>query len=196
MNKRVVAIILAGLFSVFLITISLCAFSIQIFLNGCVWWECVSERNFHVHHLELPASLFPDGARVGGIGTPSEGAGEIESGSQTILWPYGGTGYSIKRYPSIRKAISNYEFEVNHMTDAGTKTPWTKPENIIFNSTTADDIYIACGQGVQGKNCGFTGRYQEYVIYYSSSIDERMTFEDFEKILAYIDRQISNQLYP
>ena len=104
--------------------------------------------------------------------------------------------YRIKRYPSIRKAISEYEFEVNHMADFGTQSPWTIPKNINFNSTTADGTYIACGQGVQGKECGFTGRYQEYVIYYSSSIDERTTFEDFEKVLVYIDNQISNQLYP
>lgn len=196
MDKRATATILAGLFSIFLIIMFLCTLATQIFLHGCIWWECVPERDFHVHELGLPESLFPDDALVEPISASSEGNGEIERGSQTIFLSYGGAGYSIKRYPSIRKAISEYEFEVNHMTDFGTQSPWTTPKNITFNSATADSIYIACGQGVQGQECGFTGRYKEYVIYFSASIGERITFEDFEKILVYIDRQISNRLYP
>jgi hypothetical protein len=201
MEKRAIAatlagLLLAGLFSFFLIIVFLCILTTQIFLQGCIWWECVPERYFHVHELGLPESLFPDGALIEPISASSEGNGEIERGSQSFFWTYGSAGYWIKRYPSIRKAMSEYEFVVNHMTDFRTKKPWTKPENITFYSTTADNINIACGQGVQGRNCGFAGRYQEYVIYFSSNIDERMTFEDFEKILVYIDKQISYRLYP
>ncbi|KXK12868.1 MAG: hypothetical protein UZ14_CFX002002106, partial [Chloroflexi bacterium OLB14] len=77
-----------------------------------------------------------------------------------------------------------------------TNIPWQKPPQLTFDSTTADDIYIACGTGIQGKKCGFAGRYEEYVIYFSSSIGEEITFEEFEEILRYIDEQISIRLYP
>lgn len=194
--KKIAITLLIFFFCFALVAIVLCAFSTQTFLLGCVWWDCAPERNFHVRDWELPASFFPDGALVEHISASSEGTGEKERGSQTILWPYGGAGYSIERYASNRKAISNYEFQVKHMADYVTNIPWTEPTHLTFYSTTADDIHISCGKGLQDIKCGFAVRYQEYVIYFSSSIDERMTFEDFEKVLFYIDEQISSHLYP
>jgi hypothetical protein len=194
--KKSIFIMLTAIFLALSIVVVICIFVIQVFLHGCLWWECVPERNFHVRDWELPSVLFPDGAIVGHIGASADGAGEIERGFQSIFWQYGGAGYSIKRFPSNRKAISNYEFEVNHMLDFKTNIPWEKPTQLTFHSSTADDVYIACGIGVQGKVCGFTGRYQEYVIYFSSSIGEGMTFEEFEEIVRYIDEQISSRLYP
>jgi len=195
--KRKSISILMFIFRALSITVVLCGSSMRIFLHGCLWWECAPKRIFHVRDWELPASLFPDGALVGNISASSEGTGETERGTQTIFWTYGGAGYRIYRYATSRRAISKYDFEVNHMVDYETNMPWAKPTQLTFHSATADSVHIACGNGLQGTECGFTGRYQEYVIYYSSSIDEeRMTFKDFEEILIYINEQISNRLYP
>lgn len=191
------ALTLLAIVSLMLVVgVFVCIVLSQTFLRGCLWWECAPERSFHVRDWELPASLFPQGALIEHISASSEGLGEKERGSQSILWPYGGAGYSIKRFASNRQAISNYEFQINQMADYDTGMPWAEPAQISFHSITADDVHIACGNGLQGTECGFTGRYQEYVIYYSSSIDDRMAYKDFEKVLMYIDEQISLRLYP
>jgi hypothetical protein len=195
MKKRAITLLI--FFSCFgLAVIALCVFSTQTILHGCLWWECAPDRNFHVRDWELSADFFPDGALVKHISATSDGSGEKERGSQTIFWSNGGALYSIMRYPSNQKAIFQYEFEVDHMADFRTKIPWEEPAQLTFYSTQADKTQIACGKGIQGTDCRFVGRYQEYVVYFASSIDEGMTFQDFEKILEYLDEQISSRLYP
>lgn len=194
--KKSIFINLAIIFSALLIIVSLCIYMGQMFVHGCLWWECSPERNFHVRDWELPPRFFPDGAIVEHIGASSEGIGEIERGSQSMRWPYGGARYSIKRFPSNQRAISNYEFQVKYMADHETNVPWIVPTDLTFVSDTADELHIACGNGLQRLTCGFTGLYQEYVIYFSSSIGEDMTFKEFEEILRYIDEEISSRLYP
>ena len=75
-----------------------------------------------------------------------------------------------------------------------TKEAWKSPVNFIFSSSTADSVYVACGYSIT-KSCAMAARYQEYVVFFSASMDSEMTFSDFEKILIFIDKQISGKIY-
>ena len=169
----------------------------QYILNDCVWWECVPERDFHVLDWELPANLFPSDANLTPISPSSEGAGEKERGSQNIYWDKGNglAIYKISRYSTRRAAVQAYEFKMEQLIDDVSQLPWTRPSEIAFSSVTADDMVIGCGYWSVWR-CGMVARYQEYVIFFNTVIDEKMTYAEFEKVAFYLDEQISIRLYP
>lgn len=172
-----------------------CIFSGQYVLNGCFWWECVPERDFHVLDWELPASLFPEEAFINHISPPSEGHGEIEGGLEDIDMGNSVALYRIYRFPSTRKALFDFNRLKKAMFEPETGVAWEPPENQTFSSKTADDLYIACGYWSKRYRCKMIARYQEYVIFLNADIDEKKTYAEFEKIVAYLDEQISSRLY-
>jgi len=195
MNKKIIVA-----FPVLLILVSscLCRLDTRKLLLGCYWQDCVPERNFHVLDWKIPAEMFSEGALVSDMMIPSEGAGEIESGDQNIFWDNGNGSaiYIINRYRTVKAAVEEYQSRLKLLADDETKTPWTSPSNTTFSSSTADEFLIACGNWIFGKRCGMTARYNEYVILFHATIDDKMSYSDFEKIVVYIDSQLSNRLYP
>jgi hypothetical protein len=189
-----------GLIAVAIAVVLLFAFCIlfagQYLLNGCFWWECAPEREFHVLDWEVPANLFPEGAIIGHISTPSEGHGEIEAGGQEVDIDYAAVLYRIYRFPSVRKATADFDRLKKGMVDPETGIQWNPPDDLTFSSSTADDLYIACGYWVNRYRCKMASRYQEYIMFINADIDDKMTFVRFEKILFYLDEQISRRLYP
>jgi hypothetical protein len=173
-------------------------FAGQYFLNGCLWWNCVPERDFHVAEMELPSSIFHNSVQISPINPSSEGAGEIDRGSQSIFWNNGNSsaGYDVNRYPTIKKAIQVYELDSNNMADSDTQKKWARPIELTYSSSTADQFLVACGNWAAIYHCGMLARYQEYEIFFRATIDDQMTYSDFEKVVAYIDKEISNRLYP
>jgi hypothetical protein len=121
----------------------------------------------------------------------------VEDGSQSIYWDdgNGSAGNTIYRYPTANKAMRGFDLQKHLLVNAETKEAWQTPTNLTFASTTADTVYIACGYWTH-KNCAMVARYQEYVIFFDTSMDQKMTYTDFEKIAIYIDQQMSNHLYP
>ena len=180
----------------FLLLFACCVSSNQYMTNRCLWWDCAPKRNFHVLDWEVPANLLPEGVVINHISTPSEGHGEIEGGGEYILVGYSGAGYLIYRFPTTRKAISDFNRIKKRMVDPETGESWQTPSNSTFSSPTASDLHMACGHWSNRYRCETVARYQEYVLFYSSDIDDVLTFVDYEKILFYIDEQISSRLYP
>lgn len=173
-----------------------CNIDVRELLLGCYWQQCAPERGFHVLDWEIPEYFFPKYAKVSHMYIPSEGSGEIEWGSQTVFWDNGDgiAGYDIYRYPTNRKASMQYERILNRMADRETKHPWDS-DILNFTSASADEIFIACGTWTE-KRCGMLARYQEYVIFFNATMDEKMSYSDFEKIMIYLDEQITVRLYP
>jgi hypothetical protein len=147
---------------------------------------------------KIPVDMFPNGAKVSDMMIPSEGKGEIESGDQNIFWDNGNSSaiYLINRYPTIKAAVAEYQRILKLMVEDETKTPWTSPSDSAFSSTTADEFLIACGNWTFEKRCGVAARYQEYVILFHETMDEKTLYSDFEKIAVYLDGQLSQRLYP
>jgi len=180
--------------SLVLLLVAFCLFLGQYLLNGCLWWECAPQRDFHVLDWEIPANLFPKGAIVSDISTPSEGHGEIEGGGQDINIGDGIAVYEIYRFPSAGRAISDFNRMKKSMFDPETGIEWKTPADVTFSSPTADDLYIACGYFYQYR-CELAARYQEYAIFFGATINDKMTYAEFEKVLFYLDEQISSHLY-
>lgn len=174
-----------------------CNIDIRELLLGCYWQQCAPERDFHVLDWEIPVAFFSSDAKVSEMMVSSEGTGESERGSQNIFWDNGNgiAIYQIYRYPTESKAISQYDRIHKGMVDDGTKFPWSYPEAFNFTSSNADEIFIACGTWAE-KRCGMLARYQEYVIFFNATMDEKMTYSEFEKIMIYLDEQITVRLYP
>jgi hypothetical protein len=184
------------IFFVLLVSSLCCIFSSQRILNGCFWWECAPKREFHVQDWEIPNDLLPEGSVNDHIANPSEGIGELEGGFQTIYIDNGIAVYDIYRFPRAKDAISHFEHYKRGMTDPRTGKPWEPPKNFGYSSTTADDFYIACGYFFQEYRCETAARYQEHTIFFGATIDDKMSYTKYEKIVVYLDEQISSRLYP
>ena len=123
----------------------------------------------------------------------------IDDGIQSIFWNNGNgnAGYDIYRFPDEKQAADEFEFSKRSLVKEQPGETWNPPTELSFSSSTANTFYIACVYQTLGiKTCAMVARYQEYTIYFSGSMDEEMTFSRFEKILVYIDEQMSSRLYP
>jgi hypothetical protein len=195
MRKPIVAIAIALLF--FCICMGAGAF--QFIRDGCLLWECPPARSFRISELELPSTLFPTGAIINHMYPLSDDFGPLEDGSQSIYWDRNGdAGYTIYRYPTIRNATKYFDLNKHLFVNSDTREEWKPPVDLTFSSTTADVVYIGCGSWSEksGKICAMVAQYQEYVVVFDATINAKMEFAQFEKILFYIDEQISNHLYP
>jgi hypothetical protein len=172
-----------------------CLFAGQLVLNRCLWWDCAPERNFHVLDWEVPSNLLPEGAINDHLSIPSEGIGEIESGGQTIYFENGIAVYVIYRFPQVKDAISHFEHYKRGMVDPGTGEAWDVPNELSFSTRSADDVYYACGYSLEYR-CEMAAQYQEYTLYFGTTINDKMTYDVFENVIIYLDEQISNRLYP
>lgn len=169
----------------------------QYLSNRCFWWECAPERAFHVSDWEIPLSLFPEGSTTDHLNIPTDNDfGEIEGVFQDIYLGLDRIAYyDIYRFPRIKEAILEFEDNKKGMVDRDTGEIWKEPDNLLFSSTTADNSYVACGYWNQLYRCKMTAQYQEYIILFNADINEQMTFEHFEKVILYLDEQISKRLY-
>jgi hypothetical protein len=191
-NRSLIAIIV----TVVLLCTTCTLFTGQYLSNGCFWWECAPERDFHVLDLEIPISLFPEGASTDHLTIPADNTfGEIEGGYQSVYMGYRIAYYDIYRFPRVKEAISRFDRDKKSMVNRETDEAWEVPNNLTFSSATADDLYIACGYWSIVYRCKMTARYQEYVIFFNADINDQMTFANFEKVITYIDKQVSNRLY-
>jgi hypothetical protein len=181
-----------------LLLVSICCISVSQYISkGCFWWECVPKRDFHVSDWEIPISLLPTGASTGPLTRPADNMfGEIEGRFQDIYLGYRIATYEIYRFPRVKDAVFRFEQNKKGMVDRETGKVWEVPGHLTFSSSTADDWYVACGYSSQIYSCEMTARYQEYVIFFKADINNQMTFAHFEKILFYLDEQISSRLYP
>jgi hypothetical protein len=153
-------------------------------------------RSFRVSDLEIPSNIFPDDVSVNHVYPLSDEFGTIDNGSQSIYWHAGNAGYTIYRYPTTWQAMVEFN-RTKHLFFSGAEDVWPSIADSILSSTTADAIYIACGnQTISYQECGMVARYQEYVVAFSAIMDDKMTDANFEKIVVYIDEQISSRLHP
>lgn len=185
--------------SVLLICLGVCATLFQAISHGCMWWECAPARPFKVLDLELPADLFPLGATVRALYPLSEGEGTLENGQKSVYWGDYGSGianYEVLRFPSAKRATEVFSLDKQNIyVDRTTKGLWNTPSAVTFVSPKADEFFVGCGNWSEYR-CGMIARYAEYVVQFNATMDSEMTYESFEKIVAFIDNQITTRLYP
>lgn len=181
-----------------------CIVSFQLFWNGCLWWECAPARYFDVLDLELPRRLFPEQANYNSIYLDDDDDLEtLRSSGQTIYWDNGNglAIYIVDKYASNKNASRNFErtqksFFSAH-TDFVSPIPWSTPGELTYISPLADEFFLACGMVLTKDDyrCGVIARYQEFVLFFNATISEMMSYDDFQKIVIFMDEQISNHFY-
>lgn len=191
-------LILFSLFITALCAVS-CIVSVQLFLNGCLWWECAPARSFRIVDWEIPSRLLPSQTQSSHIEYDRNGQGTKGSASQG-LYLDGGKGtaiYIIDRYASIDEARRSYEkSRQSFFIDRVTGISWFKPQEITYVSPSADEFFVSCGTLMPNDfRCGMIARYQEYILFFNATIGGTMTYGDFQDIVVYLDEQITNHLY-
>jgi hypothetical protein len=185
--------ILISIFVFFLCATS-CYVTDQLIYRGCLFWGCAPRRSFDAMDLGLPKTLFPDDADYYTILSDRNAPIRTESnGIQTIYWgSQGGLGiYIVYQYATTKDAQEDYEWTRDwFFEDSNTNIPWEENESTNI-STLADEFYSACGYR-EGKRyrCGMVARYQEFYVFFNSTITDEMSFEDFQEAINFIDQQM------
>ena len=146
--------------------------------------------------MDIPTTFFPEDTTIGPFHPLHDSL--VENQSKSIYWGNGSglAGYTVFRFPTIEQAVSTFENEIKGFRNPDSNEAWTTPPISTFTSSVANSVYIACGDWANLYRCGAVARYEEHVIVYESVINSEMTYEDFEKIVIYLDKQISSRLYP
>jgi hypothetical protein len=166
---------------------------------GCMWWNCAPERGISVWSLELPPEFFPEGADVGQLIFTPDGYifPDIFSDeySQWISWGSGRVSYDVWEFVSANRASQGYKRfkEINYFFSPLESLEWQNAL-ISYKSEFADESFVTCGIGVWDNECIFRGRFEEYYIDFTSTIDEKMPPADYVNILRYIEQKIMELL--
>jgi hypothetical protein len=154
----------------------------------------VPDRGFSVLELGIPEGYFPQGAIINKMHYTHESEGALESGNMTIYWQRGDglTVYNVWRFASKWKADFLYD-SLNRINDEY----GTCPDGLKYESIFADQYVISCGWSkFGGYRAVLVAKYKEFVISVNSVIDEEMSFEDFKRIISYIDEDFGERLNP
>jgi hypothetical protein len=183
----------------------LCCFLLfQLILFQCVLWTCSPHRDFRIADLEFPPSFFPTSFQVSNILPLSETEGGIEDGIQMIYWSdmNGIGGMEIQRYSTLKRAKYYFSDFTTYYTNRSTGEKWKQATDIKFLSGNADEQIILYGDYGSGLDPSYHDfrwaavfRYKEYVISIRASNNPPMTPELFERMLEYIDQEMSERLY-
>lgn len=170
------------------------SFSCVLFYSvawGCFAWTCAPPRTFSLLEWDIPASYFPENARIGKLSAPTDPDGAVESGHQSIYWNHGNSFafYRVERLATINEARRFYNFHSPGLENSVAFSP-------DFISGQSNESKIRCGNPVFGGNaCFFTARYEEFVIYFRATIDRDMTMDEFKAIVQYLDQRVICDLY-
>ena len=173
----------------------LCVIFTQLFISDCLWWDCAPTRNFSVLDLNIPPELSSgtsihllddDNPSTKGTGVqPIYSNGLLDTGH-----------YIVEKYSTVKKAAEAYKHGLHLFKVFETQQAWTTPKKLSFTSRFADESMIGCGVGFQKDfyRCIFQGRYEEILIIVNCRMSEDMTYQDFEKIVVFLDQKIATLL--
>lgn len=148
-------------------------------------------RDFAVLDLDIPGYFFPEGSQIVPFHRPRGLELELESGVLTVFWdfPHGIAVYAVDRLPFSGMAISRF----NTMFEQD-KIDYREDIDLRITSE-GDPVFWGCGVSeFGGYRCFYEAVYDEYYVSFNAVIDDEMTYEEFEEIVAFIDGQISEKL--
>ena len=165
--------------------------------------EPLPERNFKVANLLINVSAFPEGWMADSgpsipASAPLGGVYDIERTLLSFGTSDGSCGASeeIYRFSSIKGAQQDFERRLDvNFTVGEYDTPWVVPEELSYQSFVADQFYYSCSTHGCTLYCQMLGRYEEYVVVFSTGISpDFMTYRDFEYLLQAIDETMAQVL--
>jgi hypothetical protein len=155
----------------------------------------VENQPFVSQEVQLPRDFFPADSAYNKLHPDSEIEGARQRERQAIYWgdTNGATAvFTIARYAGVSRAKNRFDLQLKIYSD-NRGQPWEKPSEFIYESNSADQYFIGCGV-LGGPRCAFAGRYNEYLITLSMTIDQQMTLRDFEDIVLYLDTILVDKL--
>jgi hypothetical protein len=162
---------------------------------GCFWGTCTDNQPFLSQEVELPREFFPINTTYNKLHPDSEIEGARQRERQTIYWgdSNGATAViTIARYAGEARAKSRFDLQLKIYADSQGNF-WETPPEFTYQSQFADQFFVGCGI-LGGQRCAFAGRYNEYLITISMTIDKQMTLQDFEQIVIYLDNVVAIRL--
>ena len=151
--------------------------------------------------LLIDVSAFPEG-----WSTSRDGPGPLPSGPigfsgavQDIgltFYAHGGHAYEdIERFETDRAAAKRFAKEQRSVFRATEwNPPWQVPEEVNYESVSADQFYYACTQdkGMYWPMCSYIAQYGKYFVrFHTHMIPGYMSNADFEVILQAVDERMS-----
>ena len=172
-----------------------CSLTYQLVIKGCIWWTCAPERNFEMTVLELPITYFAGGSDVRPLDDSIRGEIYGDEYSQWVGWKTGRAYFEVVEYVSINKASKAFQRKkvLNDFTSE--LDSLEKYEGVLsFYPSKADAYSIECGYELESRRCIYQARYEEYYIYFSSTINARMPPDRYLMIITNMDQQITTLL--
>jgi len=72
------------------------------------------------------------------------------------------------------------------------KSLWAAPD-ISQSIYSADIFFVKCGTLYSNReDCSLIAQYQEFNVYFSTTISDEMTTQDFQNIIVFIDQQMAS----
>jgi hypothetical protein len=125
----------------------------------------------------------------------------IDRGFYTHSGDGAAAGISIRQFDSPRAAAKEYEHRADvafRIRDERWDTPWEIPDNLLFESSKANQYRYACATvGYYPQlNCAYVAQYEVYVLDFEIGIYDTdvITYTDLLPVFQAIDGQIEQHL--
>ncbi len=186
---------------IFLLLSTGCAIlTAQWFVNKCFWWDCAPKRTFTVFDLNIPEKYFPVNAQIDSL-SPDRGIiTAVEEATATTRWINGVAIYHILRFGTENQAIKWFKDQSNSgiflRPAIDSEQAYLNQDILNYPIAEANEYRIKCGDVTQGFRCIFEGRYEEFYIFFSSSIGKsEISDQGFMEIMNYIDTKMGKLLH-
>ncbi len=163
-------------------------------------------RDFAIDGLFPDVAPFPPGTIRYVSSLRSDGQGDIGARGAEYSWPGGGAVLDIYRYSSRGQAYRLFHSPASLRAEYGNPEagyePWAPPPEVPYKSSVATGYRLLCAKRVGPYMdavalCTLTASYEEYFVIMHARVDtKRLTYERLEEVLAALDGQMSEHLYP
>lgn len=180
------------------IVLSICGLSYQFFVKRCLVLNCPPARSFTSLELGVPQELFPPEALYSPMRWATDlGWNMTEWARMSVSWDKGSglAVYNAYRFGTEQLASEHFEASVASSIFIPINAN-TIDANDNFVSRIADQHDVRCGHAqLGGIRCNLVVRYGEFVLTFSSVIDDNvMTRDHFNQIIEYIDSEMAERL--
>jgi hypothetical protein len=171
-----------------------CLITSQLFFYECLW-DCPPKRSFRELDLNLPNSLFPNGAKIYTLHYLRDDTGR-DPAVASSSWDGGNSSYTVLKSATKAKASQRYNLDTRHNFFTRMLDGTEQYSDVIgYTSKVADESSIKCGYLSDDLRCIFIARYEEFNILFASSMGNKvMTNEDFLNVARYIDARMATLL--
>jgi hypothetical protein len=168
-----------------------------VLLGGCLAAYVQSPRECQIKDLLVDEAIFPPGAQAGEFISPLPESA-VNSAGRTIYLGKGGiANHAIYPYRTARGAARefNHQKELVFSEPREWEAPWEIPAEVNYESSVADQYYLACGGPIGGNMCNMIAQYEEYYVFFNAHMNPgELGFADLERVLHVIDERMAKCL--